>query len=127
MNTNDYLKDFKSAVEPLVLAGTVRVVDEKSDPAYFGDSLLVLEGSRIRIRLVADRGQFFADVSSVAAPPRWLPLQSVLPHVIAGTSPSWGPWKTIPELGRLLQAHFYAIEVFLNSGDPALSRIREVT
>jgi hypothetical protein len=127
MSTSDYIKDLRSEIEPLVSAGLVRVVEERSDPAHFGDTLLVVEGPRIRIRLVVDRGQFFADVSSGATPLRWLPLRAVLPH-IAKTGPNApsGPWRTASDVGQDLRDNFTTLEAFINSGDPTLSQIRGV-
>jgi hypothetical protein len=125
MSTMDYVKDFKSEIAPLVSAGLLRIVEERSDPAHFGDALIVLEGPRVRVRLVADRGQFFADVASGTTPPRWLPLREVLPHLAktGHRGAGWGPWKTIGEIGQHLRNDFTALEAFLNSGDPALSQI----
>ena len=124
MSTVDYVKNFKSEIAPLVLAGLLRIVEERSDPSHFGDALIVLEGPQVRLRLIADRGQFFADVASGATPPRWLPLRAVLPHVEkTGLGAGSGPWKTIGEVGQHLRDNFTALEAFLNSGDPALGRI----
>ncbi len=122
----DYLNAFKSELAPLVSSGAVRFVEERSEPAHFGDAMLLAEGPRVRIRLTADRGQLFVDVSAPSWPAsRWLPLRPLLQH-LAGTSTIFaGSWRSAADLGNDLRGNMATLEALLNSGDPVLGQIPE--
>lgn len=54
------------------------LVDEEYDPEFFGNSLAVFENGKLRVRLIRDRLQVFADLASHSEPERWWDLYRAL-------------------------------------------------
>jgi hypothetical protein len=123
MSSPNYLVDFKTAMARLITNGTFRIVGEKHEPAFFGNAVLLLEGSRILLRLTADRGQFLADVAPTSEPGQWWELRAVLRHLNPDGGIGRGPWDTVSELRDRLEQNVARLEQFVGSKDPALSRL----
>ena len=64
----------------------MRIVDQQYLPQSFGNSYLILESPKLRVRFVRDRGQTWADVSSIAPGAEWWHVAYVL-EAIYGTAP----------------------------------------
>ena len=75
-------EDFPQFLEELGM----RIVDQQYLPQSFGNSFLILESPTLRVRFVRDRGQTWADVSSIAPGAEWWHVAYVL-EAIYGTAP----------------------------------------
>ena len=75
-------EDFLQFLEELGM----RIVDQQYLPQSFGNSYLILESPKLRVRFVRDRGQTWADVSSIAPGAEWWHVAYVL-EAIYGTAP----------------------------------------
>lgn len=64
----------------------LRVTDQRYLPESFGNSYVVLESPKLRVRFVRDRGQTWADVAAIAPGTEWWHLSHVL-EAIQGTAP----------------------------------------
>lgn len=60
---------------------------EREDEAHFGDTVATAQGSDIKVRMIADRGQYFCDVA-LHGSHHWKDLHEFIPNADAG------PWKT---------------------------------
>jgi hypothetical protein len=65
----------------------------------FGDALVALSAGDLRIRIVCDRGQVFADFGSVAQPDKWFDSAIVMEAMELSTN---GGFRA-PEIGPSLQ------------------------
>jgi hypothetical protein len=78
-----------------------QVQEDVSDLDHFGDSIIVLTSSHLRIRIVRDMGQVFADIASLLQPDVWWQLGDVL-SVAIGDLVHCLP--TPPELANVAKA-----------------------
>lgn len=76
------------------------------DAAHFGDSTVILNSDRIRLRFVRDRGQVMLDLATVAESERWFNLWSLY-QVIHDESIK--PRFTLNAVGHLLKQEFTAL------------------
>jgi hypothetical protein len=109
----NHLDTFKAAAALLSTAQGLQVIEERHDAGHFGDALLVLAGPSIRVRLVADRGQVFADVADPAAPTKWYELRPVLREIT--DSKAMGPWRDADEAVAAIASHLLQLEKFLDA------------
>lgn len=63
-----------------------RCVEERSE-ASFGDACVVFEGDGVRVRVVRDRGQSWADIASSRAPTAWMAFDDVCAALFGATPP----------------------------------------
>ncbi|HEV8359467.1 MAG TPA: hypothetical protein VGR28_03325 [Candidatus Thermoplasmatota archaeon] len=63
-------------------------ITEARDEASFGDSYAVLEGHGVRVRVVRDRGQCWAEIASSAAPEAWTPFDDVCAVLFGARAPT---------------------------------------
>ena len=59
------------------------VVEDQYSPESFGDSLVILESSTLRLQIIRDRGQLFTQVASKRIPEMWFNLEDLC-ALIAG-------------------------------------------
>ncbi len=64
----------------------LNVVADSYDPSAFGNSTVVLESNDIRLRLVQDRGQVFAEFEPPTESSKWWDLSFIL-EAISGAVP----------------------------------------
>ncbi len=62
---------------PQWLTREFRIVETLYHPESFGDSLVVLESSQMRIQLRRDRGQVFGEIASPHDPDSWFDLSFI--------------------------------------------------
>lgn len=83
----------------------LRVIDQKYLPRSFGNSYVILESPKLRVRFVRDRGQTWADVAARARG-EWWHLSYVL-ETIRGGAPEIK--LDLPTAVRLLKENFPAL------------------
>lgn len=66
------------AFERLIESGLLAIIADQYDEKAFGNAIVVLAGANLRIRIVRDRGDIYADASSVSFPDDWAPLERTL-------------------------------------------------
>lgn len=93
--------------------GILTIESSRFDPQSFGDSYVILRGGNMRLRLVRDRGEVFAQVASVGEPAHWYPLQRVVCAVGVSPAPPEQP-LSVEELAGLVSTHAAAIEAGLS-------------
>jgi len=92
MSTDTWLQPLKTIARPLLASGNFRITSERSDPKAFGNALIILDSSRLRLRFIVDRAESFAAVASPSRPEEWYDLKSVL-KALGYFSDPLGPWK----------------------------------
>jgi hypothetical protein len=85
-----FLEEVTSAFARLTSDGRLKVESSQLDEEAFGNALVVLAGKNLRVRLVCDRDESFADAASSSDPEQWHPLQRVIRAVGASVSPTEG-------------------------------------
>jgi hypothetical protein len=70
------------AASPLIDRGYV-MSDGQTDEQYFGSGWVLLERGDARVRVVNDRGQWFVELGSAAAPDEWFDARLVLNEIDA--------------------------------------------
>lgn len=83
-----------------------RITYSEYDPASFGNSLVILDSDRIRLRFVRDRSQVMLDVAANSEPEKWFGLHSLY-EVIHNESIK--PRFTLNAVGELLKQEFTAL------------------
>jgi hypothetical protein len=68
--TTELLKQVQATLPAAVDSLPLRVIEHRESDS-FGDALVVLQAGELRVRVVRDRGQVFADFGSAADPARW--------------------------------------------------------
>lgn len=87
---SDFPEEVTSAFARLTAEGRLKVESSKLDEVAFGNAVVVLAGRNLRVRLVRDRDESFADAASSSHPEQWHPLQRVIRAVGALVSPTEG-------------------------------------
>jgi hypothetical protein len=83
-----------------------RIVGEEKSEA-FGDALVVLGSGDVRLRIVRDRSQIFADLGSIAEPDAWFDSTIVMQALGLATSPAFGgtdPRIVLPGIAAFLKS-----------------------
>jgi hypothetical protein len=96
-----------------------RVAYSDYDPAHFGDSMVILNAERIRLRFVRDRGQVMLDVATRAEPEEWFSFGCLYEAI---HNESIKPRFTLNALGDLLKKEFAAL---VDGLGPNLSETRK--
>jgi hypothetical protein len=75
---------------------------EQRSYEQFGNCWILLAAGDVRIRIVNDRGQWFVEVGSVAAPDEWFDARLVLDEVRAGAREGGTDEKALESVCRAL-------------------------
>jgi hypothetical protein len=75
------------------------------DAKVFGNAFAVLAGQDLRIRVVQDRGESFAEAASSLDPDNWFPLQRVIRAVGICAAPPEGLLRP-DEAAQLVEKYF---------------------
>ena len=59
-----------------------KITEATYDPSVFGDSLVTLVSSSLRVQFSRDRGQVFAMIASPLDPENWWPLDDVCEFIL---------------------------------------------
>jgi len=87
---SDFPKAAVLAFQPLIASGQLALESAATDRAAFGNSIVLLRGKAIRVRLVRDRGQVFVEIACMHTPDQWDLLQQAL-TAIDEQAPPDGP------------------------------------
>jgi hypothetical protein len=98
------LEAVPEAFKELVKEHQFSITEETYAPRSFGNAVLDLDGARLRLRLVRDRGQVWVDVGSVDDRNRLFLLSDVLALVVGGRD------LDLTGQCQLLRARFNEIE-----------------
>ena len=80
------VEEIRDKIPQLLSDLEFRIVQDAYAPESFGNSVVVLDGPRFRLRLSRDRGQVLADLAPLNEPERWWNLVFLL-EVIHGRMP----------------------------------------
>jgi len=105
---SDFLEDVTRAFGGLIAKGALALASHRHDAAMFGNAIVVLAGGDVRIRLVRDRGDVFADAASAQSAEDWAPLERVLEAVGAPDPPPEGAMTTM-RAAALVERHVAAL------------------
>lgn len=76
------------AAAPLLDRG-YELIDRRTYPEHFGSGWVLLTRNDVRLRITNDRGQWFVEIGSSAAPDEWFDARLVLSEIgippVAGT------------------------------------------
>ncbi len=84
---SDFLQMVTDAFSSMIDRGQLAVESSQYDEQAFGNALVVLAGDNLRIRIIRDRDEVFADAASRWEPENWSPLQRVIRAVGATSAP----------------------------------------
>jgi hypothetical protein len=126
MTQPNQLQDIKSDLKDLFKTKKLNILSEKYDPKLFGNFEFVFGTHDIKIRILSDRGQIFADASSltVAKPKQWYDLLSILANLDCSPHPNTSVWNSSKELTETLCNNFDKIEKFFSNNNFDNSVIR---
>lgn len=102
----NFTDDVKSAFLPNAKDLGFRISGEQKSEA-FGDALVVLESGDVRLRIVRDRSQIFADLGSVAESDAWFDSTIVMQALGLTTKPAFGgtdPQIVLPGVAAFLKS-----------------------
>lgn len=75
-----FVNEALHAAAPLLDRGYA-AIDHGSFPQYFGSGWVMLTRSDVRVRILNDRGQWFVEIGSSAAPEEWFDARLVLSEI----------------------------------------------
>ena len=124
---SDFLEAVSAAFRRLIDRGFLVIVSDQYDEKAFGNAVVVLAGGNVRIRLVRDRGDIFADAASVNFPDEWAPLERVL---VAVGVPAVRPEGLLmpADSANLVEKHFTMLDAGLGGDqlDETKTRLAEI-
>lgn len=120
---HDFLTQAETAFAGLIARGLLSIVSSTYDSQAFGNASVVLAGRTLRIRLVRDRGDVFADAAAAAYPDDWVPVERMLRAVGVADAPPEG-LVSPSEVGNLVALHVADLESGL--GDDRLFTTRKI-
>lgn len=77
----EFLGEVEEAFEELIKSGHLRVAESIYDEQYFGNAIVELEGAKFHVRLVKDRSDISAEITSESPTPRggnWISLPTMI-------------------------------------------------
>jgi hypothetical protein len=118
----------KRAFDELIRRNMLSVVEDRHYLLGFGNAVVVLAGANIRVKLVRDRGDIWADATSVHTPDDWAPLERVLKAAGVIGIPEEGLLSVV-EAASLVERHFEVLDEALgHSGiEETKKRLAELT
>lgn len=84
---SEFYREVVDAFRGLVDLVPIRIESSVYDPANFGNAFVVLAAPAFRIRLIRDRDEPSAEVSSPEDPEDWLSLDWVIAEITGGPPP----------------------------------------
>ncbi|MGQ0430296.1 MAG: hypothetical protein ACT4UQ_10210 [Gammaproteobacteria bacterium] len=87
---SDFLQQVTAAFAPAIAGGQLGIESSAYDEQAFGNALVVLAGANLRVRVIRDRDETFADVASRLDPENWFPLQRAIRAVGISSAPPEG-------------------------------------
>jgi hypothetical protein len=100
------------AFRTLLRRGLLSIESSAEDPFAFGNAVVLLTGPNLRLRLVLDRGDTFAEAASQLEPENWFPLQRVIQAVGVYPAPPEG-LLTPQQVADLIDRHFVDLDAGL--------------
>jgi hypothetical protein len=110
----DFLRAVTEAFKNLLTRGLLSVESSIYDEQAFGNAVVVLAGRSLRIRVIRDRGEVFADAASSLYPDDWFPLQRVIRAVGVSSPPPEG-LLTPEQAADVVERYFADLESGLGS------------
>lgn len=109
LEESDFLREVGEAFRDPIERGALRVVRSTYDARLFGNAVVELEGRHLRLRVIRDRGDTFAEVAPVRRPSDWAPLEQVVAEVrgVGDPTPRLLP---LSEMAQLLESSFDLLE-----------------
>jgi hypothetical protein len=93
------------AFQGLLAQGLFSIESSVYDPNAFGNAAVVLVGGNLRVRVILDRGETFAEAASEVQPDNWYPLQRIIRAVGIREAPSEG-LLTPKQVAELLARYY---------------------
>lgn len=109
---SDFLKAVSDAFSAATMGGRLKVESSRYDAQAFGNAFVVLAGANLRVRVIRDRDDVFADAASCVEPEDWYPLQRVIRAVGVSPPPPEGLLSPA-ETARLVECNFSALDAGL--------------
>ncbi len=106
---NPFLRRVQSAFGSLITHYGFRVVADSYNADNFGNAMVILEASNIRVRVLTDRGDVFVDVAGRLSPNDWHMLQRALQAITGRKDPSEGPLH-LEEAAKLLDQNMALLD-----------------
>jgi len=97
-------------------SGLLAIESSMLDAEAFGNAAVVLAGGNVRIRVIRDRDETFADAASRLDPENWYPLQRVIRAVGAPSPPEDGLLAPA-DAAQLVERHFADLDRGLAAGE----------
>jgi hypothetical protein len=118
----DFLKSVADAFSVLTSRGQLAVESSTYDAQAFGNAVVVLAGQSLRIRVIRDRDDTFADAASCLDPENWYPLQRVIRAAGANPPPPEG-LLTPGDAAELVERHYAALNRSLAAAEWNQTRV----
>jgi hypothetical protein len=106
---SDFLRTVTDAFSSLISRGQLTVESSRYDAQAFGNALVVLVGGNLRIRIIRDRDESFADAASRWEPEDWSPLQRMIRAAAVASAPPEGLLSPA-QAASLVDHHFPALD-----------------
>lgn len=113
---SDFLEAVRSAFAVAIGSGQLAIESSVHDAEAFGNAAVVLTGGNVRIRVIRDRDETFADAASRLDPGNWYPLQRVI-RAVGGSSPPPEGLLSPGDAATLIESHFADLDRGLSSGE----------
>jgi hypothetical protein len=120
---SEFFHEVEQAFQDLIAKSALVLESSRYEPESFGNAMVVLAGRNIRIRLVRDRGQAFAQAASNLHPEDWSPLQRVLEAVGVSSARPEG-LLTPAQAAQMVEQHFDALDVGLGCSEIRKTRAK---
>lgn len=106
---SDFLEAINDAFATAIDSGLLGIESSIHDAEAFGNAAVVLAGGNVRIRVIRDRDETFADAASRLDPGTWYPLQRVIRAVGASSPPEDGLLSP-SDAAQLVERHFAELD-----------------
>lgn len=107
MNNSNPLKFIS---EYLFRKRELRCVEQRYDPEHFGNAFIVLENKEIKIRVLLDRGQIFADImmpaDEISGNPTWQDIGAFLSQLSDFPRKNVAYWSNPQELAYAIDQYY---------------------
>ena len=107
-----FIESVMEAFKSLLSRGLLRVESSAHDPHAFGNAVVVLVGENLRVRVISDRGDTFAEAASRVDPQNWFPLQRVIQALGVSSPPSEG-LLTLEKAADIVDRYYWELDTGL--------------
>ena len=119
------LEQLTSALQPFIGSGEFRIVEARHDADSFGNAILVAESQALRMKVVVDRSQVFAEIGGRRHEEMWFDLVLVLIALEKDLHEPL-PWTNPHDVMSLLLANREGLAQFVASDlDVIRKRLRD--